>query len=246
MKIKYDDSFYKVLFQPSYKSAKAILDHFSLNFKPESVIDVGCGRGAWLKIFKEQGTPTLFGLDGPWNNQKKMITKDIEFISTELEKPFKISRKFDVAICVEVAEHLSQKVAKSFVKNLTNLSDVIIFGAASPFQGGVDHLNEKFPSYWAAIFNSLGYDVYDYFRPTISGNKKVLFFYQQNTFLYVKRKTTKNFLLSKLKFNPITNYKFMDYYHPLMILRISKTIKMIKKIKSLISNFVFTFFKINK
>lgn len=176
---------------------------------------------------------------------RKIITQGIKFISTDLEKPFKISRKFEVAICLETAEHLSPGAAKSFVKNLTNLSNVIVFGAASPFQGG-DHFNEKFPSYWAAIFNSLGYDVFDYFRPSIWGNKKVLFFYQQNTFLYLKRKTTKNFLLSKLKLKPITNYKFMNCYHSLMILRMSKTIKMINKIKSLIPNFLAPFFKINK
>jgi 23S rRNA U2552 (ribose-2'-O)-methylase RlmE/FtsJ len=136
MKNKYNNNYYKTQIPQSYKSAKVILNHLSLIIKPKSIIDVGCGRGAWLKVFKEQGARTLFGLDGPWNSQKKMISQDIKFISTDLEKPFKISRKFEVAICLETAEHLSPEVAKSFVKNLTNLSNVIVFGAASPFQGG--------------------------------------------------------------------------------------------------------------
>ena len=64
----------------------------------------------------------------------------------DLAQPLQIDRRFDLALSLEVAEHLPPECGSEFVQTLTDLSSVILFSAAIPFQGGTDHLNEQWPS----------------------------------------------------------------------------------------------------
>lgn len=57
------------------------------------------------------------------------------------------NRRFDLAMTIEVAEHLTPVRADSFVEDLTRLSDVVLFSAAIPAQGGINHVNEQWQSY---------------------------------------------------------------------------------------------------
>ena len=58
---------------------------------------------------------------------------------------------------MEVAEHLPAMVADRYVDLLTHLSQVIVFTAAPPGQGGDDHVNEQPPSYWISKFQQRGF-----------------------------------------------------------------------------------------
>jgi hypothetical protein len=97
-----------------------------------------------------------------------------------------VGRRFDLAICLEVAEHLSQTAAEKLVKFLTGHADRVLFSAAVPCQGGTHHINEQWQSYWAEIFVACGFDAFDVVRPRIAGNREIEYWYRQNTVLYVK------------------------------------------------------------
>jgi len=211
----YDEDFYEGQIDGSYRSAVAYAQFFSNIFNPKSVVDLGCGRGTWLKAFGECGSENLVGLDGHWNNQNQMIDQSIKFIATDLNKPIdNIKDRFDLAISVEVAEHLKEESSTTFVRNLTALSDVVMFGAAYENQGGTDHINEQPHTYWAKKFIQDGYTPYDIFRPNMWGNSNIEFWYQQNTFLYVKNTSRINQILSEAGYNPISNLEFMNCIHP--------------------------------
>ena len=60
----YTDDYYKRQILPSLESARIVLAHLWKYVQPHSVLDVGCGRGAWLKACHELGSTDLFGLDG--------------------------------------------------------------------------------------------------------------------------------------------------------------------------------------
>ena len=74
----------------------------------------------------------------------------------------KVSDKYDVAISMEVAEHLPEKCADGFVGLLSVLpqdeahrvllSNAVVFTVAHPGQGGDSHSNEQPASYWVAKF----------------------------------------------------------------------------------------------
>jgi SAM-dependent methyltransferase len=164
----------------------------------KSVIDVGCGLGTFLRAFKEKGIDDILGIDGRWCN-KELLFKNIEpihFKEYDLEKQIRLDRKFDLAISLEVAEHLSFIRAEEFVKDLCNLSDTIIFSAAIPFQGGDHHLNEQPLTFWINLFKVQGFVCQDIIRPKIWENKKIFWWYRQNIVVFRRSKTNENEILN--------------------------------------------------
>lgn len=214
----YDEKFYEKQIDGSYRSAVIYAQHLSTIFVPMSVADLGCGRGAWLKAFGQIGSRKLVGFDGRWNSQNQMIDQNITYIPTDLNEPLNYSKDpFDLAISLEVAEHLDNMSSAIFIQNLTSLSDVVLFGAAYKNQGGVDHINEQTHTYWAKLFIQNGFFPYDIFRPLVWGNVDVKFWYQQNTFLYVKRSSKINQVLWEVGYKPISNIEFMNCIHPRLL-----------------------------
>jgi hypothetical protein len=92
--------------------------------------------------------------------------------------------RFDLAVCLEVAEHLPASSAEAFVKFLTGLAPVVLFSAAIPGQGGTNHINEQFLSYWVKLFSQSGYHPLDVIRPIIWNDERVPFWYRQNIILF--------------------------------------------------------------
>lgn len=214
----YGDEFYHSQMEGSYRSARRYVEFLTSFYAPRNVVDVGCGRGTWLKAFKEQGAGLAVGLDGDWNNQANMVDQSILFEAVDLNEPIVLpdGARFDLAVSLEVAEHLKESSAPTFVKSLTDLSDVIMFGAAYTRQGGTNHINEQPHTYWARLFHDQGYVVFDLFRPRFWGASDVEYWYQQNTFLYVKAGHPLVEHLCKKQMPPLENMAFMDCVHPLL------------------------------
>lgn len=97
----------------------------------------------------------------------------------------RLNQKYDLCISLEVAEHLSEANAKNFVDFLCEASDVVLFSAAIKYQGGTNHINEQWQSYWIDLFKSNSYEWLDLFRPSLWNNTSVAWWYRQNTFLFV-------------------------------------------------------------
>ena len=109
------------------------------------------------------------------------------YMPCDLEQRINVCRKFDLVISLEVAEHLSEKRASSFIEELTHLGDVILFGAAVPYQGGDHHINEQPITYWIDLFEKNGFIALDIIRPRVQYDKKIWWWYRQNTLIYVKK-----------------------------------------------------------
>jgi SAM-dependent methyltransferase len=154
--------------------------------KPSSVLDVGCGIGTWLKTFEEYGISDYVGVDGDYVDVNLLKIPTAKFVAQDLRKEWSLGRSFDVAISLEVAEHLPEEDADQFIKALTSHSNTIIFSAAIPGQGGQNHLNEQWPEYWQEKFRRHGFYFHDVLRPIMWTNKKVDWWYKQNMFLIRK------------------------------------------------------------
>lgn len=152
----------------------------------KSVLDVGCGNGSWLKVFQDYGLD-IQGIDGIFVNPDHLMIDREFFIQFDLAKPFNLGRQFSLVVSLEVAEHLPKASAQLFVESLTNHSDIVLFSAAIPNQGGQNHLNEQPPNYWVELFNRCNFDCFDVIRPAIWDNKEIDWWYRQNTFVCVRR-----------------------------------------------------------
>jgi Methyltransferase domain len=154
--------------------------------QPTSVLDVGCGVGVWLDEWDSAGVSDVQGVDGNYVDRKALHIPLDKFTPADLQQSFSLGRKFDLVQTLEVAEHLDEAYADTFVESLTRHSDTILFSAAIPGQGGTHHVNEQWPSYWAKKFAEAGYTAYDVIRPQIWDDPKIKVFYRTNTLLYAR------------------------------------------------------------
>src|ERR1700742_319470 len=184
----YDDSFYVQHLPGMSSSAENVLRVVYAFYKPASVIDVGCGRGAWLAACGALGASTLHGFDGPWIKLSEVIDPRIEFHAFDLEGALpRPVQRYDLAMSLEVAEHVSEANADKFIDGLCAASDVVLFGAAITKQGGTHHVNEQWQSYWRDKFANREYECYDVIRPSVWNLNTVEWWYKQNTFLYMRK-----------------------------------------------------------
>ena len=209
----YDDAFFSDLKAGSLRSARIIGPLLVELLRPASAVDVGCGLGAWLLALHEQGIEDLAGLDGPWVPAGARLIPESWFLTTDLTRPFNLNRGFDLAVSLEVAEHLPEASAEGFVSSLAALAPLVYFSAAIPYQGGTNHINEQWPAYWVRRFESRGFDLIDCMRPLIWGNDGVDPWYAQNSLLFVRR-TQKAKVLERLGQLPIVPSSMLSVVHP--------------------------------
>jgi hypothetical protein len=181
----YTAEFYDQTVLYNYNSAYVVLPLLCDLAHPRSVVDVECGVGPWLAVAEDLGVERALGLEGPWITDAKPYRAGLDIRVYDLETPLTIRERFDLALCLEVAEHLSEARAQSLVADLCNLADCVFFGAAVPTQPGIHHVNCQWQSYWAKLFKNNGRVAIDAVRPMIWGKTDVAYYYQQNPLLYV-------------------------------------------------------------
>jgi len=182
----YNSDFFAERDHKTRYSAEQVLGVVTKALPPvKTAVDIGCGVGTWLSVLAEGGAESVLGIDGPWVPRDRLVIPTESFVETDLNGDFAPDRRFDLAICLEVAEHLRPGSADRFVRNLTRLSDVVLFSAAVPFQGGNQHLNEQWPDYWAHRFAMAGYLPLDLVRKRLYNDPQIPLWYRQNALLYV-------------------------------------------------------------
>jgi hypothetical protein len=155
--------------------------------QPSNAIDVGCGIGTWLAVLAELGVPEVWGIDGDYVDRTLLQIPRERFLPHDLTTPIDLKRRFDLVLCLEVAEHLPANSAPTLIDSLVSLGPVIVFSAAVPYQGGTHHVNEQWPEYWACHFSAKGYVPVDCVRRQIWQLHDVEWYYAQNILLYVER-----------------------------------------------------------
>lgn len=206
----YNQIFYDNQVDGSSASASIILKHLFEHYRPNSMLDIGCGRGAWLDAAERLGVKTIHGIDGPWVKSTDLLSNSIVFNAVNMETEIPVNQKYDLSISVEVAEHLSARRAGDFVGTLCKGADVVLFGAAVPCQGGENHINEQRQSYWLELFAARGFRSFDIIRGKIWNDPKVSPWYRQNTLIYVN--TERKDLLNK--FESMASGFLVDVIHP--------------------------------
>lgn len=182
----YDFSFYDRQREGSLASAQVVVPLVLELFQPQSVIDIGCGVGTWLSVFNQHGVKDFIGVDGEWARAADLQIPIEKFIAADLARPFSLPRGFDLAMSLEVAEHLPPESAVEFVNALTGLAPLVLFSAAIPRQGGTDHVNERWLSYWVDLFAQRAFSAIDCIRPRVWNDARIQWWYAQNIIVFVR------------------------------------------------------------
>ena len=182
----YSKVFYAWQRSGSHNSARRVLPIVFEAVSPRKVVDIGCGVGAWLDVARSLGASSV-GYEGAWVKAiEPAAYPGLDIRAADLEQPLRVEGTYDLAISMEVAEHLSPTRADSFVADLVALAPHVLFSAAVPGQGGNNHVNEQWQSYWADRFAAHGYGPRDIVRPVVRDDRSVAYWYRQNAVLYSK------------------------------------------------------------
>lgn len=120
--------------------------------------DCGCGMGHYSKAFQDRGVRVI-ACEYSKKNRDRTARLGVRC------EPFDVGVStatlpggpFDVAISIEVAEHIPPALAGRFVEFMSNQSDLLVLSAAQPGQGGAGHVNEQPKAYWIEKFAARGY-----------------------------------------------------------------------------------------
>jgi hypothetical protein len=180
----YSKAFYAHRSATAVPAARIVIAELAQLLQPASVIDVGCGDGSFLSVLSEFGVADLRGVEGPWIDDAQLQISPDSLQRHDLNRPFASERRYDLAVSIEVAEHLRPERAEGFVDDLTRLADVVLFSAAIPGQGGTNHINERWQAYWAGLFAARDYHVIDCLRPPLWFDDDVPHSWRQNLLVY--------------------------------------------------------------
>jgi len=162
-------------------SAEKILPWIGI--EGQSIVDFGCGRGDWLRVARQLGASDVLGLD---TFALEGFAADIPVQYVNLTQDIALPRRYGIAMCLEVAEHLPPSAASTIVSSLVSAAPVVLFSAAIPGQGGIHHLNEQSPQYWFDLFQQHGYVCLD-FRDAIWTDEDIEPWYRMNVLVFAHR-----------------------------------------------------------
>lgn len=204
----YGGDFYDAQSDGSYASAQILLGLLFSEYRPRSLVDFGAGVGTWLRAARDLGVETLLGVEGAWVRDR-LGPQAPPYRFQDLNAPVRLERRFDLAMSVEVVEHLLPERGASFADDLCRAADLVLFAAAMPHQGGDGHINERLASYWVEQFERNGYACIDFLRSAVWFNPHVAPWYAQNALLFVKKGDPR---AARFPSRPL-----LDVHHPLLV-----------------------------
>jgi len=205
--MRYDDEWFARRTTATRRSAEAIAPFVQEIVKPRSVVDLGCGTGSWLAALAVEDS---LGVDGEWVPRSRLEISKEQFLSHDLTRPLLLDRTFDLALSVEVGEHLPAEAAGVLVDSLARLAPVVLFSAAIPYQGGTGHVNPQWPAYWADKFRTRGYVPCDVIRPRFWSDPEVRFAHAQNLILYVRNDELSRLGLTETPLLPLVHPRLLE------------------------------------
>jgi SAM-dependent methyltransferase len=149
---------------------------------PITLLDVGCGTGTWLRAAADLGVLQVVGVDGVVVAESHLHVPRSNIEHCDLTASFDLGRRFDVVLCLEVAEHIPESAAATLISSIVGHSDKVLFSAACPGQPGQHHVNCQWPDYWQCLFNSHGFVCDDSIRWQIWEDSRIEPWYRQNIF----------------------------------------------------------------
>jgi SAM-dependent methyltransferase len=184
----YNNDFMQYAAHSSAHSAAAVTSLLHGRLNVDSVLDVGCAQGTWLRAWNERGVADLHGVDGDYVDRRTLEVPEFMFTAVDLNVPFDLGRQFDLVQSLEVGEHIEEHASEIFIESIVrHARRYVVFSAAPPGQGGEYHINEQPYEFWRRKFEQRGFVTVDTVRPAIAGDNRISYWYRYNSLLFIRR-----------------------------------------------------------
>jgi SAM-dependent methyltransferase len=237
----YDPHYHDDKREPARRAAERILPIVLSLVDVESMVDVGCGPGSWLVAAQRLGIPRLTGVEGAWArawfDDEAEGLRAYELVFANLEDELRLPTSYDLAICIEVVEHLSPARGESFIADLCRCAPHVLLGAAIPGQQGPNHLNTRWLSYWATSFAAHRFRPIDVVREQVWNDDALLLPVRQNPVLFVRDDCYER-AAARARALPSPSIGALDLVHPdlyteyMHALRVAKTLGVRDRMKA--------------
>lgn len=162
MEDKYNKYFYDSFCGEDYSNAEIwtaffgnIADKIIELFSPRTVLDAGCANGYLVSALRQRGVEA-WGLD--------ISSYAIESAPEEIKPylcvqsmtdplPDHFPQRYDVAVTIEVLEHMFPEDGTKAIKRLCQYSDTVIFSSTPDDIDNRTHVNVQQAEYWAKEFS---------------------------------------------------------------------------------------------
>lgn len=118
----------------------------------KKVVDIGCGPGIYVNSINNENINCI-GIDNDPRVQNKQNLVQKNLLNHD------ILEKYDLVLCLEVAEHIDPMYSDDIVRQVYNFIDrngILLWSSAIPGQGGIGHINCRSKQYWKDKFIKLG------------------------------------------------------------------------------------------
>jgi SAM-dependent methyltransferase len=129
-------------------------------YKPKTAVDVGCAFGLIIEALCDLGVDA-YGFDiSPFaiSNARTDMTDRLRVHSILEPVPLRAGgKKYDLAICIEVLEHLPPEQAETAIANLCAASDRVLFSSSPDDFDEPTHFNVLPTAEWLKMFAAQGF-----------------------------------------------------------------------------------------
>lgn len=172
------------IFNTDYQTLASVIVEL---YHPKKLVEFGCGPGHLSRELAKLGVEVT-AVDG--YSQPNFDGLAVEFYTLDLNNAAAISnyfvgKQFDLAISLEVAEHLQPESSSNLVEWLTKVAPIVIFSAAVLGQGGHGHINLQSREYWHSKFTQCDFVIADRVREKLRLFTSVAPWYRHNVIDYV-------------------------------------------------------------
>ncbi|NEQ79577.1 MAG: class I SAM-dependent methyltransferase [Moorea sp. SIO2I5] len=173
------------IFDTNYQ---AIASTIVKTYQPKRVAEFGCGPGHLTRELARLGVEVT-AVDG--YSEPDFSESSIEFHKLDLNDEVAIANRFsnhnfDLAISLEVAEHLEPETSPILISWMTSVAPIVVFSAAVPSQSGHGHINLHSRDYWHRLFTKHNFVVADRIREKLRQIPNVAPWYRYNIIDYLQ------------------------------------------------------------
>lgn len=188
----YTEVFWEMNARHATALAGPVAEYLADRISVRSLVDLGCGQAIILaRVAVRCNAKELMGIDGSYAASRVRIPPN-RFLPLDLETAnlhMLVQNSFDLAMCLEVVEHLTFPAADRIIDWMCGHASVILFSAAIPGQGGYGHINEQWPSYWIERFKRRDFEVDGAVRAALWDRQEIPCYYRQNLLMFYRRGT---------------------------------------------------------